>query len=213
MTIHAGEDDTASDADFEWVNTWAAAATARGAPAGTQVDPPADAAMHRGSGDVVRDAAGTPMPSRLETTAESPRDAEAEQVQLAVVPLLETARGRKRWTHLFRIIARESESPPGLPVLDVAEAARSQPAGPTQDAGEGNDADAMLDLAQIERDIAEIEFIRDRLLNESAPMRRRVAARLASARASDYVPIVVGGVLAFTSLVVFGAAASFVSLR
>jgi hypothetical protein len=32
-------------------------------------------------------------------------------------------------------------------------------------------------------------------------------------RTSDYVPILVGAVLAFTSLIVFGAAASFVSLR
>jgi hypothetical protein len=31
MTVHAREDDI--DTDFEWVNTWAAAATARSAPA------------------------------------------------------------------------------------------------------------------------------------------------------------------------------------
>ena len=37
--------------------------------------------------------------------------------------------------------------------------------------------------------------------------------RFDAARTSDYVPILVGGVLAFMSLVVFGAAASFVSLR
>ncbi|MFL5102868.1 MAG: hypothetical protein ACJ8E5_19910 [Xanthobacteraceae bacterium] len=215
MTGHAREDDAASDPDFEWVNTWAAAATAPRAPAAAPVGGPADiaGAMRSRPSDV--GTASTPADPSPEITAGVPEDCDAEQAQSAVVPL-ETARRRKRWTHLFRIITREGETErltePGLSMFDAPEAP-SPATGRAQDAGEGNDAEAILDLTRIERDIAEIELVRDRLLSASAPARRRTADRLASARTSDYVPILVGGVLAFTSLVVFGAAASFVSLR
>jgi hypothetical protein len=213
MTGHAREDDAASDPDFEWVNTWAAAATAPRAPAAAPVGGRTDVAGAMRPSDV--GTASTPADPSPEITAGAPEDCDAEQAQSAVVPL-ETARRRKRWTHLFRIITREGETErltePGLSMFDAPEAP-SRATGRAQDADEGNDAEAILDLTRIERDIAEIELVRDRLLSASAPARRRTADRLALARTSDYVPILIGGVLAFTSLVVFGAAASFVSLR
>jgi hypothetical protein len=212
MTIHAREDDV--DSDFEWVNTWAAAATAQRAPAAAPVGDPPELAgpLHLGTADV-----GVASPSAAaspEAIAVAPPD--SEQAQSAAIPLLETVRRRKRWTHLFRIIARESETQTtesATSVLDAPPEAASQATGRTQDAGEGSDADARLDLTQLERDIAEIEFVRDRLLSESASAPRKTVDRFPLARTSDFVPILVGGVLAFTSLVVFGAAASFVSLR
>jgi hypothetical protein len=212
MTVHAGEDD--AEPDFEWVNTWAATATARSAPAVAPIGGSAElaGAMHLGSADA--GVASTPAAPRPQASAGA--DFDAEQAQSAAVPLFETARRRKRWTHLFRVIARASEAEslphPRLSMVD-APGVSSQAAGRPQDADEANDAAAMLDVGQVERDIAEIQLVRDRLLSEFAPARRRAADRLASARTSDYVPILVGGVLAFTSLVVFGAAASFVSLR
>jgi len=74
---------------------------------------------------------------------------------------------------------------------------------------------AMFDPAQVERDVDEIVLVRDRLLREFAPAQRnsRSSCGPATVRTSDFVPILVGGVLAITSLVVFGAAASLVSLR
>jgi hypothetical protein len=210
MTVHARGDD--AEPDFEWVNTWAA--TARSAPVVAPIGGSAEltAAMHLGSADA--GVASTPAAPSPQASARA--DFDAEQAQSAAVPLFETTRRRKRWTHLFRIIARAREagspSHPGLSMLDPPEMS-SQAAGRPQDAGEANDAAAMLDVGQVERDIAEIQLVRDRLLSEFAPARRKAADRLASARTSDYVPILVGGVFAFTSLVVFGAAASFVSLR
>ena len=199
MTIRAREDEAAPDSDFEWVNAWAVAATAQRVPAVPTADTPATTTM---------------------ASLDRFQGSDAEQVpevQPAAVPSFETVPRRKRWTHLFRIIARESETE------NLAERERSMPDasqdassdGRAPDPGEGNCGDATLDLSQIKRDVAEIEAVRDRLLSEVAPANRRIrsADRLASARTSDYVPILVGGVLALTSLVVFGAAALFVSLR
>lgn len=81
------------------------------------------------------------------------------------------------------------------------------------DAPQGGWADeSRVDAAQMERDIAEIAAVRDRLLSEPVQVMGRTR-RFGLVRTSDCVPILVGGILAFTALVVFGAAASFVSLR
>jgi hypothetical protein len=141
--------------------------------------------------DAVEDTAGEPAP----------------------IPLFETARrlGRARWRNIFRLAARVSE-PPSHPML-VAPDGPSEPVADMQALPEVTDAEVVLAPDQLERDIAEIEIVRDRLLAEhAADQRQRVAGR-SMARTSDYVPILVGGALAFTLLVVFGAAASFVSLR
>jgi hypothetical protein len=65
---------------------------------------------------------------------------------------------------------------------------------------------------QLERDIAEIEQVRDLLLSLPEPQ-LAPEAEAPRSRTSDLVPILVGAALGFILLVVFGAAASFVSLR
>ena len=141
--------------------------------------------------DAVEDTAGEPAP----------------------IPLFETARrlGRARWRNIFRLAARVSE-PPSHPMLVVPDRP-SEPVADMQALPEVTDAEVVLAPDQLERDIAEIEIVRDRLLAEHAADQRQRMAGRPMARTSDYVPILVGGALAFTLLVVFGAAASFVSLR
>jgi hypothetical protein len=128
-----------------------------------------------------------------------------EATEPAPIPLFEAARrlGRARWHNIFRLVARVNEPPAALPEspLEAVE--------PLQEIAA---AEATLAPDQLERDIIEIEMVRDRLFAEHtavARQRRRASAR----RTSDSVPILVGAALAFTLLVVFGAAASFVSLR
>ena len=151
----------------------------------------------------------------VEATAADATDTDAATARLAeggsaAIPPFDAERriGRKRWTNLFRMIVRESE-PDLRAANELAEAA------PESHAAHDAEAEPILAADQLRRDIADIVFIRDRLLAEAAAEERkkRSVARFARMRTSDYVPILVGGVLAFTSLVVFGAAASFVSLR
>ena len=69
---------------------------------------------------------------------------------------------------------------------------------------------------QLERDIAEIQRVRDTLLAQP-PFTiidpRRVHGRFARLRNSDAVPIVIGTVVGLSLLIVFGAAASLITLR
>lgn len=67
---------------------------------------------------------------------------------------------------------------------------------------------------QLMRDIAEIERARDALaaMPANASKRRMQALTLVSARTSDPVPVVIGGVLALVMLTVFGAAAAMTKL-
>ena len=79
-------------------------------------------------------------------------------------------------------------------------------------------ADASLapDASQLERDIADIECARDALL-EPAPFTitepRKARRRFSALRHAESVPILVGSVVGATLLLVFGAAASLISLR
>jgi hypothetical protein len=139
---------------------------------------------------------------------------------------------RKPWARIFRIVARNADRAADHPVAvlpeepadalslaaDEAEVARESPAAelvPIADNVELAPEHVELAPDQLERDITEIELIRDRLLAEedasAVPFDEMRAA--APSRTSDHVPILVGGALAFTLLVVFGAAASLVSLR
>jgi hypothetical protein len=134
-----------------------------------------------------------------------------------------------KWTRLLRIVARNPKRGVDLPAALPKEPAdalsivadEADTASPATElmaiADSVERAPEHVELApdQLERDIAEIELIRDRLLAE--PEARTVSCdevtAAAPSRTSDQVPILVGGALAFTLLVVFGAAASLVSLR
>jgi len=81
---------------------------------------------------------------------------------------------------------------------------------------ESTDARLAPEASQLERDIADIERARDALL-ESAPFTvtepRKARGRFAALRHAESVPILVGSVVGATLLLVFGAAASLISLR
>jgi hypothetical protein len=133
----------------------------------------------------------------------------------APIPFFEAARRIGRWTNLFRMVtgggAPGADAARDLFVLDAPGLAGSLAAPrSTADRGRG---DGMVDAAQLARDIAEIVAVRDRLLAMPVGPSTGSHERSAPVRTSDSVPILVGAVLAFTSLIVFGAAASFVSLR
>jgi hypothetical protein len=188
MVDHVRRDEAAFEDDFEWINAWAAAA----APP----DPPG--AKHDSS------------PANAMTPAVAAIDEASGKARPVASQGFAPQRALPQWTNLFRIVARASE--PNATLEAQAPVALPLSARNLDDAQQRRDGDEiMLDAEQIERDIAEIEAARDRL--SSAARRHNSAGRFAAVRTSDYVPILVGGVLAFTSLVVFGAAASFVSLR
>jgi hypothetical protein len=135
---------------------------------------------------------------------------------------------RRPWTRMLRVVARDPD--PVAETIHVveptapsdAESAASLVAEQTQALPQPAEAEPapapvepVLALDQLERDIAEIELIRDQLLAEPVEAVARVDSAEARApkRTSDHVPVLVGGALALTLLVVFGAAASLVSLR
>lgn len=131
---------------------------------------------------------------------------------------------RKRWGKAIRVGARKSQpaeheiEPPearvGAPPESVGLDIHPLPQRPDAELPFAPDHVALAP-DQLERDIAEIEIVRDQLLAEAEGNagRRLWAKQLQRARTADYVPILVGGALALTLLVVFGAAASFISLR
>lgn len=81
---------------------------------------------------------------------------------------------------------------------------------------ESAEASLAPDASQLERDIADIEGARDALL-EPVPFTitelRKARSRLSALRHAESVPILVGSVVGATLLLVFGAAASLISLR
>lgn len=81
---------------------------------------------------------------------------------------------------------------------------------------ESAEASLAPDASQLERDIAEIECARDALL-EPAPFTitdpRKPRSPFSALRHAESVPILVGSVVGATLLIVFGAAASLISLR
>lgn len=81
---------------------------------------------------------------------------------------------------------------------------------------ESTDASLAPTMSQLERDIAEIEGARDALLDPepfTITDPRKPRSRLAALRHAESVPILVGSVVGATLLIVFGAAASLISLR
>lgn len=81
---------------------------------------------------------------------------------------------------------------------------------------ESAEASLAPDASQLERDIAEIECARDALV-DPAPFTiadpRKPRSRFSMLRHAESVPILVGSVVGATLLIVFGAAASLISLR
>jgi hypothetical protein len=161
--------------------------------------------------------ASTSAPELVELIDEQP--APADERASAPISFLDFASRAKRWRNLFGI-ARKPSSEPLDPLAALPTS--SDPIATDADAA---DAVALLELApaiapdQLELDIAEIEVRRDALFIEWEQERHMTATPPASAapaawsRTTDHVPILLGCVLGFTLLVVFGAAASFVSLR
>jgi hypothetical protein len=196
--------------DFEWVNAWAAAAGRQtgGAPPRTQ--------------------APTPMvtPGRPTKPAAAENDSAASLPPLAGAPagtpLLE-GRPAQRWTNLFRIVGREGEAeadpvrrrPPDDALPLRSNAAVSRHDGEVSPHGTAQRSPEATMHGQLARDISEIQIVRDQLLHEETPSEppNMPTRRFAAVRTSDYIPLLVGGVLAFTSLVMFGAAMSLISLR
>jgi hypothetical protein len=146
--------------------------------------------------------------------------APADERASAPISFLDFAWRAKRWRNLFGLArARLSEPNEELDPLEALPRSSDPIAADVDEA----DAPTLLELApalapnQLELDIAEIEVQRDALLAEWEHERRMTAAvppaPAARSRTTDYVPILLGCVLGFTLLVMFGAAASFVSLR
>jgi len=172
--------------DFEWVNAWAAVQSRKAdAPTNPSDETPA--------------AAGA---------ADSPRST------ASVLP------ERRPWRRILSIVARSPEpvvDPLAVAVAEDLPGATHTLADEAHEQSPANEPDVApvtgaVAPNQLELDIAEIERVRDRLSAE--PRALFVAADSSvPSRTSDHVPILVGGALAFTLLVVFGAAASLVALR
>src|SRR5262247_3960658 len=209
---HTRGDAGALEDDFEWVNAWAAS---------MRPVPPAPASGGYRAADA-RTETPSPVRMRTERTAAADkvgagdagsraaraRDGNDALATLAgeSVPSALAGRRPRRWTSLFRRASRASspEADPAreLFVLDPSGA----PAVLTDTGGKPASTAAAGDADQLARDIAEITHRHDQLL----ALATRSAGGPKASRTSDYVPILVGGVLA---LIVFGAAVSFVSLR
>ena len=229
---HTRGDAGALEDDFEWVNAWAASMRPvppapapasggyRAADARTETPSPVRMRTERtaaadkvGAGKAERVARkADSLPSSVARDAGSraarARDGNDALATLAgeSVPSALAGRRPRRWTSLFRRASRasshEADTARELFVLDPSGA----PAALTDTGGKPASTAAAGDADQLARDIAEIAHRRDQLL----ALATRSAGGPKASRTSDYVPILVGGVLA---LIVFGAAVSFVSLR
>jgi hypothetical protein len=162
--------------------------------------------------------APTTAPELVELIDEQP--APADERASAPISFLDFAARAKRWRNLFGIARHREPQLPAEPLDPLEELPSSS--DPIAADVPAADAVTLLELApaiapdQLELDVAEIEVRRDALLAEWELERRITAVPAVLAprsRTTDYVPILLGCVLGFTLLVVFGAAASFVSLR
>jgi len=128
----------------------------------------------------------------------------------APISFLDFARRAKR--SLFGIVVRTADPQPEpevAPLEDISHLTDPLAAGVTLPP----ESAPTIVPDQLARDIAEIEVRRDALFAEWERSRRIAVEPSRGARTTDYVPILLGCVLGFTLVVVFGAAASFVSLR
>ena len=230
---HTRSDAGALDDDFEWVNAWATsmrpaapASPSAGPRAAQRTETPRPEAPRQDRAPAQRGGKETsapadravrvPKPSPVAPTANdhavSPLDGD-HAIAMMSEPVATPPANRRagRWTSLFRLASRastpEADAARDLFVLDAPDV--PAPSADAHDGAQSRSATAR-DAYQLARDMVEIVLRRDQLA--TMPLGPRFD-RPARSRTSEYVPILVGAVLAFTSLIVFGAAASFVSLR
>ena len=227
---HTRGDASTLEDDFEWVNAWATSmrpATPAAAPSGrrgadvvseirNRARTESAATNHNAGAAHIDHVARRPKPASPVVRDANDRAAGAPNGDDAIAALVPEAAaislaGRRagRWTNLFRLASRASAPADAARELFVLDAPGT-PASPTATDTAPARTSAANDADLLARDIAEITRRRDQLLAMSGAA---AGGRPTAWRTSDYVPIVVGAVLAFTSLIVFGAAASFVSLR
>jgi hypothetical protein len=157
-------------------------------------------------------AVASPDVSPLEASPELvDEQAASDEKPGAPIAFLDLARRAKAWRSLFGMARRDEPKPEAADPLEAL-----------PESSDALAADAVMPVElvpaiapdQLEQDIAEIAARRDALLAEYQPVPRvTVLERPRRSRTTDYVPILLGCVLGFTLVVVFGAAASFVSLR
>src|SRR5262245_18954808 len=123
----------------------------------------------------------------------------------------DAGRGTGRWTSLFRLATRSQTAGSAAQLFVDAAPSQNERTPKSEARIAAQDITATVVPDQFARDIAEIQMVRDRLL--AMPPAHEGRFRAFAVRTSDAAPILVGVVLAFTSLIVFAVAASFVSLR
>jgi len=207
--------------DFEWVNAWATKSN----PA-PKSDPKVDPAPKQVS------APDTGAPATEQSAAPQPAPDASSPRKPAFDPEMFVHPATRRFFATFRTPpaaepiappAAEPAPPPALlpepPAAEVAVAEVTTPAAIVQRepaAVESSQVSLVPEADQLERDIAEIQRVRDALLAQPSftiidP--HKVHGRFARLRNSDAVPIVIGTVVGLTLLIVFGAAASLITLR
>lgn len=211
--------------DYEWVNAWATKSNSapkadlKAAPA-PKPEPAPDAVA----------ASAAPSPAAPAPADVSPPRKPTFDPDMFVHP------ATRRFFATFRAPPAAEPVAPAAPQADEPVAAAPPPAAadtqaPVPEAPaelapivvqhepaavESSQVSLVPEADQLERDIAEIQRVRDALLAQP-PFTiidpRRVHGRFARLRNSDAVPIVIGTVVGLSLLIVFGAAASLITLR
>ena len=176
------------------------------APFGSEAadEPDTAAAVRSAPADIVAESVASADDGGVSPTSDD------EPRPSAPISFLDFARRAK--SSLLGIVARTADpqaQPEASPLADISDLTDPLTAGVTL----SPESAPTIVPDQLERDIAEIEVRRDALFAEWERSRRIAVDPVGRARTTDYVPILLGCVLGFTLLVVFGAAASFVSLR
>jgi len=196
-----GESDMALEQEFEWVNAWASALR-------TEASAPSNG--EAGAKPRANDARQVAEHAQTESSPIGIAQIAAAD-SLVVGP--DAGRGTGRWTSLFRLASRSHAAQPD-PAAELFVDAAPSPNGrtPSPEARVvAQDTTATIGPDQFARDIAEIQTVRDKLLAMEPALGGPF--RVFALRTSDAVPILVGVVLAFTSMIVLAVAALFVSLR
>jgi tetrahydromethanopterin S-methyltransferase subunit B len=172
---------------------------------------------HASDATALAEPAVAPAPIDPEEEAMPPATAEIESLPL--VDGEPPSLGRRPWTSLFRLIAGGAGQPAerstelGVVTQTVSADLPVQEAVDLAAMPQNDNEHISLVPDQLERDIAEIEIVRDQLLSLPEPVDLVPEGVPTRGRTADLAPILVGAALGFVLLVVFGVAAAFVSLR